>query len=150
MKNLFYERWKWLFSFYRFFFSLSGGVVAAISLKHWWISLPAAAVIRYVWYKIEQVLKNRATDRLFDQHAAEFKQLTGPYGIRLINKAEQDKVVKNSLAEVFTPDIKKLKDTVEQLEVMDTLFKAGMHPDGDAYQLHDLKLKYAKYRLKEL
>ena len=51
----------------------------------------------------------------------------------------------------FSPQTKKkLKKTVEQLEMMDTLFKAGMRPEGDEFLLHDLKLKYGKYRLDTL
>jgi hypothetical protein len=53
------------------------------------------------------------------------------------------------LSEVFTPNYKQLTKTVEQLEVMDTLFKSGLSPDGDTYQLHELKLKYAKYRIEK-
>ena len=82
-------------------------------------------------------------------HSAQFKELLGPYGIRMINKAEQDPGIRKSLSEVFTPDLKKLKSTVDQLEMMDTLFKAGMQPDADTYQLHDLKLKYGKYRVEK-
>jgi hypothetical protein len=86
------------------------------------------------WYKI---------------HEANFKELTGPYGIRLINKADSDTAVRNSLAEVFTSSFQELRKTVEQLEMMDTLFKSGLRPDGDSYQLHDLKLKYARHRLEK-
>ena len=50
---------------------------------------------------------------------------------------------------MFTSNQKKLQKAVEQLEMMDTLFKAGMRPEGDEYLLHDLKLKYGKYRLEK-
>ncbi|MDG5814533.1 hypothetical protein QA601_05565 [Chitinispirillales bacterium ANBcel5] len=66
-----------------------------------------------------------------------------------MNKAENDYSLKASLAEVFVTDLNTLRKTVESLEVMDTLFKAGMRPDSDSYQLHDLKLKYGKYRIEE-
>lgn len=89
-------------------------------------------------------------NKLFKQNETEFKQLYGPYGIRLINKAETDWQTKKSLAEVFTNKKSNLKNTVEQLEVMNTLFQAGLKPDGDAYLLHDLKLKYGKHRLEKM
>jgi len=88
-----------------------------------------------------------AVDASYNAHAAEFKQLYGPYGIRIANKAESDRRIKISLVEVFTDNPKTLKKNVEQLEVMDTLFKAGMQPQGDEFLLHDLKLKYGKHRL---
>ncbi len=86
---------------------------------------------------------------MFKSHVTPFKELTGPYGIRLINKAENEHTVKESLAEVFTPNRKELQKVLEQLEVMDTLFKSGLRPDGSSYQLHDLKLKYAKHRIEK-
>jgi hypothetical protein len=43
-----------------------------------------------------------------------------------------------------------LAAAVEQLEVMDTLFQAGMRPQGDQYLLHDLKLKYGRSRLQSI
>ena len=78
----------------------------------------------------------------------EFKQQHGPYGIRIANKAENEWHIKKSLAEVFTTNIKKLHKAIEQLEMMDTLFKAGLRPEGDEFLLHDLKLKYGKWKTK--
>jgi hypothetical protein len=100
-----------------------------------------------VWFYIESVSKKWGIDKNFKKHVSEFKQEYGPYGIRIINKAEKEWRVKASLAEVFTSDKKKLKKTVEQLEAMDALFSAGMRPEGDEFLLHDLKLKYGKLRL---
>jgi hypothetical protein len=33
---------------------------------------------------------------------------------------------------------------------MDELFKAGLSPQGDEYLLHDLRLKYGRYRLEKI
>jgi hypothetical protein len=98
---------------------------------------------------LERNIKRYRISGWFKKHSSQFKELTGPYGIRLINRSETDASVKESLSEVFTPNYKQLTKTVEQLEVMDTLFKSGLSPDGDTYQLHDLKLKYAKFRIEK-
>jgi hypothetical protein len=98
---------------------------------------------------LEKKINRYRIGRWFKKHSSQFKELAGPYGIRIINKSETDPSVKESLSEVFTPNYKQLTKTVEQLEVMDTLFKSGLSPDGDTYQLHDLKLKYAKYRIEK-
>lgn len=133
--------------FYRFFTAVIVSTGLCFLFGTYWIWLPSAVLIRFIWYKVEKRFENKEINRLFQKHAPEFKQLAGPYGIRLINKAETDSSLKKSLAEVFTSDEKKLKEAVEQLEMLDTLFRAGMHPDGDSYQLHDLKLKYGRHRL---
>ena len=86
-------------------------------------------------------------DQYFKRHVFEFKQQLGPYGIRMANRAENDRRVKKSLAEVFVPDVNKLQKTVDQLKIFDTLYKAGMTPDSESWHLHDCKMKYAMYRL---
>ncbi|MFP4163996.1 MAG: hypothetical protein ACLFVE_08460 [Chitinispirillaceae bacterium] len=136
-----------ILQFYRFFVSVVISIAFSYLLDSVWIWLPIAVLIRFVWYRLERFFEDRKVKQLYDEHAPEFKQLTGPYGIRLINKAEKNPALKRSLAEVFTSDEKKLKETLKQLKMLDTLFSAGMTPDGDSYQLHDLKLKYAKYRV---
>jgi hypothetical protein len=103
--------------------------------------------VRALVFFIEWWIKRLLINRDFASHEAEFKQLYGPYGIRLINKAGTDSRIRNGLAEVFVADLNKLKKSVEQLDVMEVLFKAGMQPQGDEFLLHDLKLKYGKHRL---
>lgn len=141
----------WLLSFYRFYTSVVLGIMAGLFVvRTWWFGVIVAAAVRACWGGIEYFIEKMRINRSFRAHAYAFKQELGPYGIRMINKAEKDASVKRQLAEVFTADEKKLRKAVEQLEMMDTLFKAGMRPDGDAYQLHDLKLKYAKFRIEQL
>jgi hypothetical protein len=138
----------WIFQFYRFYLSVACGIVAAFFvIPIWWFGLCVAIVVRICWAITERMVERKAVNRQFKEHAYEFKQQFGPYGIRLINKAEKEYTVKKQLAEVFTNDVSKLRKTIENLEMMDTLFKAGMRPDGDTWQLHDLKLKYGKYRI---
>jgi uncharacterized membrane protein len=140
----------WFFHLYRFYISVTVGIVLfaffGVSI---WIAGVAALVTRVLWYAVERMSERAAINRSFTRHCYRFKQLLGPYGIRIANKAENDYRVKRSLAEVFTPNREKLKKNVEQLEVMDTLFNAGMRPEGDEYLLHDCKLKYGKHRLEQ-
>jgi hypothetical protein len=137
-----------MFSFYRMIASvLLGALCWFFIFRTWWSWVLVTILSRTIWYFVEQALRNMQISKDFRAHETTFKQLYGPYGIRLINKSETDAAVRRELAEVFTSDMKKLAKTVEQLEMMDTLFKAGMRPDGDTYLLHDLKLKYAKHRL---
>ncbi len=110
----------------------------------------ATLLTRITWHLIEQGITRYAIQKDYNRRIAEFKQHHGPYGIRIANKADNEWHTKKNLAEVFTSNQKKLKKTVEQLEMMDTLFKAGMRPEGDEFLLHDLKLKYGKYRLDSL
>lgn len=88
-------------------------------------------------------------EKNYKKYIFDFKRQNGPYGIRIANKADNEWRIKESLAEVFTPNMKKLRKAVEQLEMMDTLFKAGLSPEGDEFLLHDLKFKYSKYRLEK-
>jgi len=137
-------------SFYRFYCSfLFGCSVYFFLIRNIWLGILAIVLFRLIWYFIERLLRHRSIQKNFNAHIAAFKQEYGPYGIRLANKANQEWRIKESLAEVFTPDIKKLKKAVEQLDMMNTLFNAGMRPDGDEYLLHDLKLKYGKLRLEK-
>lgn len=139
-----------IFNFYRFYISVLAGAAVFLSVqKTWWAWLGTTLIFRCVWFIIENRIQAFLINRFFLRHCSEFKQLTGPYGIRLINQAEQNPAIKKSLSEVFTPNINKLKDVVKQLEMMDTLFRAGLRPEGDSYQIHDLKLKYAKHRLEK-
>ena len=141
----------WLMSFYRLYASIAAGTGAALLIVHtWWFGLAAAIAARMLWAALEHIVGRVTVSRLFAKHMFSFKQQLGPYGIRMVNKAETDASVKRSLAEVFTDNDKKLSKAVETLEMMDTLFKAGMRPDDDTYQLHDLKLKYGKWRLEQL
>lgn len=139
-----------ILNFYRFYLSILGGAIIFFTALHfWWAWLGGSIIIRFLWAFIESKYNNYKTGKYFEQHAYEFKQLLGPYGIRMINKAQSDPLIKKSLCEVFIPDTKKLKQTIEQLEMMDSLFKAGLRPDSDTCHLHDLKLQYAKHRLEK-
>jgi hypothetical protein len=140
-----------LLHFYRFYLSLCIGLMVRFFLaRSWWVAVAVVILVRILWHIVEITVRKHTVNRLFKVHAYAFKQELGPYGIRMINKAEKEPHIKNSLAEVFTPDNTKLRKAVEQLEMMDTLFKAGMRPDADSWQLHDLKLKYGKWRLTQL
>ncbi|MBN1761301.1 MAG: hypothetical protein JW863_23455 [Chitinispirillaceae bacterium] len=141
----------WLLSFYRFYLSVATGIAGALFLVHsWWFGLLVAIAVRFLWWGSERLVETARINRSFRAHSYAFKQELGPYGIRMINRAGKEASVKRQLAEVFTADEKKLRKAVEQLEMMDTLFKAGMRPDDDTYQLHDLKLKYGKFRLEKI
>lgn len=139
-----------IFSFYRIIVSvLLGALFWFFIVRAWWSWVLVTILSRTIWYFVEHVLRSIQINKDFRIHETVFKQLYGPYGIRLINKSETDPSVRRELAEVFTNNLEKLVKTVEQLEMMDTLFKAGMRPDGDTYLLHDLKLKYGKHRLEK-
>lgn len=140
----------WILSFYRFYISILCGIsVYLYVIRNIWIALLTIAVTRIIWFLCEQLCKRYAVQKDFQRHITEFKQQNGPYGIRIANKAEKDWHTKVSLAEVFTSSQKKLQEKVDQLDMMDTLFKAGMRPQGDEFLLHDLKLKYGKSRLEK-
>ena len=137
----------WIFGFYRFYLCLLIAIFSSFKFDNWWILAPVFIGFRATWFAGEHYIHKIVINRNFKKHIQSFKQDLGPYGIRIANKAENDWQVKKSVSEVFVSDRKKLKKTVEQLEMMDTLFKAGMRPDGDQYLIHDLKLKYGKKRL---
>lgn len=138
----------WIFNFYRLYISVLSGVsVYLFLIRNIWIGILSVLVIRIIWHLIEYGIMRYAIQKDFNRHITEFKQHHGPYGIRIANKADKEWRVKKSLAEVFTTNPQKLKKAVEQLEMMDTLFKTGMRPEGDEFLLHDLMLKYGKYRL---
>ena len=140
----------WALSFYRLYISIACGLACGlIVFKSIWLAVLFIAVTRALIWVGESAIKHVAISKGFKIHAAQFKQLYGPYGIRIINKAETDGRVRSSLFEVFTSDTKALAKSVEQLEVMETLFKAGMQPQGDDFLLHDLKLKFGKFRLEK-
>ena len=140
-----------LFNFYRLYASLCAGVLFYVLCPgSFWISAAVAIGFRLAWFFIEQKTNSVLVNKMFNRHLFEFKQQLGPYGIRLANKAENDRHLKKSLAEVFVSDPAKLKKNVEQLEMFDTLYKAGMRPDSETYQVHDCKLKYGKYRLDKI
>jgi hypothetical protein len=139
-----------LLTFYRFYIALlAGASVYFLILPRLWFAIGIAIAARVAWLLVERLMKKLAINRSFEAHQTKFKELYGPYGIRLINKAESDPSIKQSLAEVFVNDAKKLQENVKTLETMEVLFNAGMRPDGDAWQLHDLKLKYGKYRVEK-
>jgi len=140
-----------LLQFYRFYFSLAVGILVRLFLiRSWWVIIPVTILVRLAWFALEKAIQRSTINRLFNVHAYTFKRELGPYGIRIVNKAEKEPHIKKSLVEVFTSDEKKLRKAVEQLEMMDTLFKAGMRPDADSWQLHDLKLKYGRWRLERI
>ncbi len=133
---------------YRFYFSVAVGALAFYAFgRRWWAWVLVALATRLLWAICESRYKAMVREKNFRKHAYAFKQFAGPYGIRLVNKAEKDSRTRQSLSEVFTGNQKELAKTVEQLETLDTLFQAGMRPQGDEYLLHDLKLKYGRHRL---
>jgi hypothetical protein len=141
----------WIFSFYRTYAALCAGLAEYMLLvKSIWVSIAAAVIVRIIWFCAELLVGRAIINRNFKHHAYEFKQQLGPYGIRMANKAENEWRIKKSLADVFTSNTARLKKNVEQLQMMDTLFSAGMTPDAETYQLHDCKLKYGKYRIEKL
>jgi hypothetical protein len=141
----------WIFHLYRFYLSVGAGVLVYVAgSRTLWQAVLAVVLFRTGWFLVEQRLEHIRMERSFRRHATAFKQALGPYGIRLINKAETDPRTKRSLAEVFTPNPRALRRTVEQLEMLNTLFDAGMRPAGDEYLLHDCKLKYGRMRLQRM
>lgn len=141
----------WLLGLYRFYLSVISSVLFYIfAVKSVLLSIFCFILFRGFWFVVEKYIGRMTVKRNFKKHIADFKQQLGPYGIRLANKAENDWTVMVNLAEIFTQNQNKLKKTIEQLEMMDTLFKAGMRPDQDALLLHDLKLKYGKIRLENM
>jgi hypothetical protein len=141
----------WLFGFYRLYVSLCAGIAFWLFCIHSiWLSLAVLVAFRAFWFGVEKFIERILIGRDFNQHIYSFKQELGPYGIRLANRAEQDWHIKKSLAEVFVSSPARLSKNVEQLALMDTLFKAGMSPAGDDFLLHDCKLKYGKYRLSRI
>jgi hypothetical protein len=141
----------WIFSFYRFYCALCAGCAEYFFLKKSvWLFLATVFLARLAWYAVEQFIGGIIIKRDFNRHAYEFKQQLGPYGIRMANKADNEWRIKKSLAEVFTANTARLKKNVEQLQMMDTLYKAGMTPDPETGQLHDCKLKYGLYRIENL
>ena len=140
----------WLFGFYRLYISLCAGIACWFFLaRSIWLSILSAIAVRAVWFAAERIAERMAVERDFKRHVYPFKQQLGPYGIRVVNQAEKDFRTKKSLAEVFVTSPARLKKNIDQLTVLDTLFKAGMRPDNDAWLLHDCKLKYGTYRLEQ-
>ena len=139
-----------LLSWYRMYAAIiAGAAVYFLAIRHWWMWVLVTVALRIVWLLTEWWINNRLIEVSYKKHSGEFKQLCGPYGIRIANKAESDFAIKKSLCEVFVDNKQALKKTVDQLEMMNTLFNAGMRPDGDTFQLHDLKLKYGRHRLEK-
>jgi hypothetical protein len=137
-----------LLNFYRLYTSLCAG--AAIYMlwgRNFWLALGCAALFRLSWFFIESFVNRILVDLYYKRHIYEFKQQLGPYGIRLANRAEDDRAVRKSLSEVFVPSIKKLQKNYEYLKVLDSLYGAGMRPDQETSNLNDCKLKYAAFRL---
>jgi hypothetical protein len=140
-----------ILNFYRSIISIVFGFALYMIFHHqWWIWVNATILLRLLWLTIENTVSRIHIQKNFQKHESAFKELFGPYGIRIINKAYSDWQIKRSLAEVFTPNIQSLRNAVEQLQVMDSLFLAGFKPDEDTYLLHDLKLKYGKFRLESI
>ncbi len=141
----------WLFGFYRLYLSVCAGIAFYVFVvPSIWGSIAVAIAVRAGWFGVERVVERISIGRQYRLLIYSFKQQLGPYGIRLANKSEKDFHLQKSLAEVFVTGSARLKKNVDQLKMMDTLFQAGMRPDGDAYLLHDCKLKYGTYRLDQL
>jgi hypothetical protein len=138
----------WFASFHRSLISAACGILLYFILFHAvWPSALAAVITRILWGVVETVWNEARITRLVNNELPAFKQHFGPYGIRIANKAKSDRRVRRALAEVFETNPARLQKTVEQLEVIDALFQAGMRPHGDEFLLHDLRLKYGKKRL---
>lgn len=138
----------WIFSFYRLFIACAVAVLLFIFAgHHWWLALTGLVAVRAIFFGAEFLLNRFLVEQAFKAHSFTFKQQIGPYGIRLINKAETDYSLRKSLYEVFTANRKNLKKNVENLDVMEKLFSAGMRPDSETCHQHDLKLKYGTWRL---
>jgi hypothetical protein len=141
----------WIFTFYRFCISLCAGIASYFFLvKSIWLSILLAVAFRIAWFLAEMLAEGAIIRRDFNRHVYEFKQQLGPYGIRMANRADSDWRIKKSLHDVFTSNTARLRKNVEQLQMMNTLFSAGMTPDAETFQLHDCKLKYGTYRLEQL
>jgi hypothetical protein len=139
-----------ILQFYRLYTSLAAGVLIFLFVnRSIWLAAGVIVVVRAGWFFIERGFERFRVNRLFKQHIADFKQQCGPYGIRIANRAESDYHTRVSLAEVFEPNHDKLKKAVDQLEMLNTIFNAGMRPEGDEFLLHDLKLKYGRQRLEQ-
>jgi hypothetical protein len=137
-----------ILALYRLYIAFLSGVAGWFLFhRSIWIAIGIGILTRLTWWIIEHQLNLWRQERDFAAHITPFKQLLGPYGIRLANKAETDRFVRKNLTEVFTSDSGKLREVVKQLEMLDALFQAGMRPEGDAWLLHDCKLKYARHRL---
>jgi len=138
----------WTLQFYRFYICLAAALFSYFFFfPSVWVSILVFIGLRTALFFIEKLIRGKKINKAFNRHAAEFKMAYGPYGIRIVNKAEADPAIKESLYEVFSPNLQTVKKNVEQLITMNVLFDAGMRPEGDQYLLHDLKLKYGKKRL---
>jgi hypothetical protein len=140
-----------ILSFFRFY--CCGALAALICYQtplSWWWLLPITLLLRAAVGLGEAQVQRLQRNRNWQRHCGPFKQFCGPYGIRLVNKAEHDRRIRRSLSEVFVSDPARLQKNLASLEALDALFKAGMAPQGDEYLLHDLKLKYARHRLQQL
>jgi hypothetical protein len=124
-----------------------GALVYALFIHSWWVAFFSAIAFRSVWFALEHIAQSMMINSYYRKHIYEFKQLLGPYGIRLANQAEESPRTKKRLAEVFVPSLSKLRLAVDRLKVLDTLYQAGMTPDQDARLLHDCILKYGMHRL---
>ncbi|MDD5675135.1 MAG: hypothetical protein PHC61_13280, partial [Chitinivibrionales bacterium] len=91
-----------VFSFYRFYLSIAAGFLSYfLVLPSIWFSVAIAIGVRVFIGAIEKMMRIIAVDRCFKLHEYRFKQLLGPYGIRMINKAEKSFALRKSLYEVF-------------------------------------------------
>jgi hypothetical protein len=141
----------WIFAFYRTFIALCAGFAEYFFLaRSVWLLIATTILVRSAWLAVERMFSRMTIKRDFDRHVYEFKQQLGPYGIRMANQADNEWHVKKSLGDVFTSNTARLRKNVEQLQMMDTLFKAGMSPDAETYQLHDCKFKYGMFRVEQL
>jgi hypothetical protein len=137
-----------LLRLYRLYAAVAAGAAVYILLiRAGWVWIVTTVAVRILWALLEHLAARIMIERNFARHSYPFRQLCGPYGIRLTKKAQQRFGIKKSLNEVFEPDLKKVEKHVEMLEMMQTLFQAGMRPPGDEYILHDCKLKYGRHRL---
>ena len=141
----------WFLEYYRFYLTIILVIILWLFLKITiFFAIAIGLFFRIIWLIVERLIERIKIERFFKKHIYSFKQELGPYGIRIANQAEKNFSIKKSLSEVFVNNPKQLKKNVEQLEIMDTLFKAGISPQGDAYLLHDCKLKYGKIRLAQI
>jgi hypothetical protein len=137
-----------LLHFYRCYLAVAAGAAVYVwYAPRVWLWVLTSVVFRVLWALAAHLITRIRIERDFKTHAYAFKQQCGPYGIRLIKQAEKDFHIKKSLHEVFTGNLAKVKKNLETLEMMQTLFQAGMRPSGDDYILYDCKISYARHRL---
>lgn len=102
----------WLFGFYRIYLCLCAGIAFwFFCIRSIWLSLAVVVAARLLWFGLEKIIEWIEIGRDFKQHIYPFKQLLGPYGIRLANKAEKEWHIKKTLPRSLPQTPQGLKKT---------------------------------------